>query len=436
MPTHPNRVPDPVPDERPASPRRVLAAIVPTIIVIALVVISGTLSPVRPTSASTLSAVAQPDTLARPEATATPSRQNASSPSKPAAMATPALPAPRSTAARVAAQACTPVPVVTPTYTVSKCPPAGCPQPGQETGCWVTDQIWYGQTPAGISTKPVLLFVHGLTGVAQDWWTNSSAPTDPNDMYLYAYSAGYRTAFVTLQQGGGRGNDQSMFVNGPILAQQIQQVAQHFGVSTVDLVTHSKGGVDAQTAIVWDGAGPLVNQVFMLSSPNYGSPLANLECPTPVPNPITAICTMTPGYMRAYRQLTDPLQQNLNWSGHYWVAGGTAHNQGIFVTTGAILAQQDPTSGNDGFVAVDSSTVLQGSSYLFVGYVSHATIRDGHNAFPYIQAILEGGSPLSPAASTPASNPSMASRGRIVPALNLRAPVPTIRLEKSTTAAL
>lgn len=420
MPTHPNRVSDLEPEERPSRPRHYLAAIVPTLVVIALIVVSGTLSPARTTLASTSSAAAQASTLDRTvaSATATPSQQSASELPRPAATATPVLPATRSSA-RAATQSCSPVPVVTPTYTISTCPTSGCPQPGPETGCWMTDQIWYGQTPAGSSAKPVLLFVHGLTGAAQDWWTNSSAPTDSNDMYLYAYNAGYQTAFVTLQQGGGRNNDQSMFVNGPILAAQIQQVAQHFGVSAVDLVTHSKGGVDSQTAIVWDGAGPLVNQVFMLSSPNYGSPLANLECPSPIPNPITAICTMTPGYMQAYRQLTDPLQKSLNWSGHYWVAGGTAHDQGIFVTTGAILAQQDPTSGNDGFVAVDSSTVLPGSTYLFVGYVNHATIRDGHNSFPFIQAILQGGSTLSPASAS-ASRSSGASRGMVVPAPNLQ----------------
>src|SRR5262249_51386424 len=53
--------------------------------------------------------------------------------------------------------------------------------------------IYYGATPPGGGlNKPVLVFVQGLHGQANMWWTNG------NDMYSDAYYGGYRTAFVDL----------------------------------------------------------------------------------------------------------------------------------------------------------------------------------------------------------------------------------------------
>lgn len=68
---------------------------------------------------------------------------------------------------------------------------------------WIRS-IYYGAVPPQNPDGPVLVFVHGYRGTADDWWT--ATPLDElNDMYIMAYQAGYRTAFVSL--GGPDGSE-------------------------------------------------------------------------------------------------------------------------------------------------------------------------------------------------------------------------------------
>ena len=71
------------------------------------------------------------------------------------------------------------------------------PQPLPRTGDCILDNIFYGTVPPGGADAPVLVFVHGLSGLAQDWWTDQTY-VGVNQMYAKAYNAGYRTAFVNL----------------------------------------------------------------------------------------------------------------------------------------------------------------------------------------------------------------------------------------------
>ena len=89
-----------------------------------------------------------------------------------------------------------------------------------------------------------------------------------------AYDAGYRTAFMNLNQGGNRGPDQNEYFNGNTVFQQLVAVTNHYKVANVVVITHSKGGIDIQDALASQTAGPLVSEVFMLSAPNLGSKLA------------------------------------------------------------------------------------------------------------------------------------------------------------------
>lgn len=301
----------------------------------------------------------------------------------------------------------TPAGTTTPTA-VTACPNNQCPfqlPPGSNPNI---NNIYYGYTPANSGDKPVLLFVHGLGGVAQDWWSET-AYSGVNDMYEMAYDAGYRTAFVSLNPDDQRGPSSNMWVDGQVLAQQIPAVAQHYGVSKLDIITHSKGGVDVQTAIAYDGMAPYVDQVLMLSSPNWGSPLASIICSTqgqPIggsSGPASAMCSMTPGYMKLFRQMTDPLPSSVKW----WVAGGTDHGpQGsILSLTGQLLFKVG--GANDGFVTVNSATDLELSRWLFVRELNHDSIRVGHNSFPFIQAELQ--STTTPSLVPPLSNPDSPS---------------------------
>ncbi len=127
------------------------------------------------------------------------------------------------------------------------------PQKLPLTGVPWLDQIYYGEEPSGGNNNPVLVFVHGAGGLAEDWWKETEH-YGVNDMYVTAFDAGYRTAFVDLNDNGTRWPIETIWVNGRTLARQITAIADHYGVETVDVVSHSKGGVDTQTAIVYFGA--------------------------------------------------------------------------------------------------------------------------------------------------------------------------------------
>ncbi|MCB0002181.1 MAG: hypothetical protein KDH86_06490 [Anaerolineae bacterium] len=156
------------------------------------------------------------------------------------------------------------------------------PQALPPTGNCVIDNIFYGAVPPGGSHAPVLVFVHGLSGLALDWWTDQTY-AGRNEMYSRAYGAGYRTAFVNLNVDDNTPPDCSVerrpandnYVNGAVLAQQLDAITQYYGVSQVDIIAHSKGGIDAQTAIVWSGARSKVHSLFTMGTPHQGSILVD-----------------------------------------------------------------------------------------------------------------------------------------------------------------
>ncbi len=279
------------------------------------------------------------------------------------------------------------------------CPPAGCPQPDPSNAT-----IYYGATPALGETKPVLLFVHGLGGVAEDWWTGG------NDMYSMAYKAGYRTAFVSLAPGGARGPAQDSYTQGITLSQQIMTITQYFNVPYVDIVAHSKGGIDTQAAIAFDmsRSAPLVRYVTTLSSPHHGTKLADIVCALPPGTTQQFGIVQTPGLcgtpdvnqgvnqggltttsMEAFRQAVDPILATVPVT--FFVASGTDwQDTPSLQLPGKVLAAAEPNSSNDGFVSVSSSCLLPGAHYLFAKSVDHGGIRVGHNSFPFIALVEQG----------------------------------------------
>lgn len=273
------------------------------------------------------------------------------------------------------------------------------PQPLPPTGIAWLDNIYFGATPPQANDRPVLVFVHGYGGTAQNWWTSTPCG-DVNDMYATAYQAGYRTAFVNL--GGSDGQDTgSMWDNGKKLGWQLRTIAGIYGVDELEIVAHSKGGVDAQAAVVYHGLSGLVRNVFTLGTPHQGSELADLVYSQParwltrllgLQNDATY--TLQTGYMQYFRALTDPIAETQDVS--YYTAAGT--DMGPILSTlhftGLYLSQFGP---NDGAVTV-ASTELAGARTLFVEPYHHYNIFLGHTAFPWIDAAL--GEPASPVGHT------------------------------------
>jgi len=220
-------------------------------------------------------------------------------------------------------------------------------------------------------------------------------------MYQTAYGAGYRTAFVSLNSNGQRGPGNTSVVNGNTLALQIYAVARFYGVPTVDIVAHSKGGVDAQTAIVYYGAAARVRNVFTLAAPHRGSEIADLPLLSGVLALLQqlgigaddALRSVRTDVMQQFRTRTDPLAAGQ--AVRYYTGAGTGGRPDGY------LARFGP---NDGLVTVASATGLPGATQLGTGQFNHFQLMDGSKTFGWIRCVLEN-CPISAA-------PGGAARGQ------------------------
>lgn len=267
------------------------------------------------------------------------------------------------------------------------------PADPQPDPAWIKS-IYYGAVPPENPDGPVLVFVHGYGGVADNWWTIT--PHDElNDMYIMAYQAGYRTAFVSL--GGPDGSETgSMWANGQRLSWQLAIIASHYSVDTLDVVAHSKGGVDTEAAVAHYGGSGLVQHVFTLGSPHHGTELADLlysDWASWLAKLLglqdEATYTLQTGYMQVFRALTDPLAATQDVI--YYRAAGTDTGpqfSGVWLS-GLYLSLFGP---NDGAVTV-ASTELPGAHTLFIQPYHHLNIFLGHTAFPWIDGALNGEEP-------------------------------------------
>jgi hypothetical protein len=294
-------------------------------------------------------------------------------------------------------------PLTATTASVAERPPL--PEQLPPTGNPVIDNIYYGAVPPGGEQAPVLLFVHGVSGIASDWWSDRSLH-GTNDMYDRAFNGGYRTAFVTLNLHGEPGPGNDMWTNGETLAQQISYVVNHYDVDTLDVVAHSKGGVDAQAAIVHFGAHVHVRNLFTLASPHWGSELADLlfsGTASPLADALeapanAALRSLQTGAMVEFRAETDPIAATQDV--RYYTGAGNSMGppSSLLRLTGLYLARN--YGPNDGFVTV-ASTELPGARLLFNQWYDHDSIRHGRNSFPWIQTILNEGSAATPMPSKP-----------------------------------
>ena len=144
---------------------------------------------------------------------------------------------------------------------------------GQAQIAWVDVEI--------SAVRPVV-FVHGWTGSsATTWadWTKNiydvltpSNTTNPLNYSEGAFSLlGIPNYSVTLEPCGYRSS------NAMLLGSSIMEIRNIFGVDKVNLVGHSKGGLDSRSLI----EGPtnhkeFVEQLFTVGTPHQGSFLANI----------------------------------------------------------------------------------------------------------------------------------------------------------------
>src|ERR1035438_1315068 len=288
----------------------------------------------------------------------------------------------------------------------------------------VLPNLFYGATPLTTSTPPgpctsatecptpVLVFVHGLTGSYADWLESNNCPPSPtvcgpngpgagtgNDMYDYAYEAGFRTAFMSLSANNSN-NSATIQANAAMLETVFPRILANFGVSKVYFIGHSKGGLDLQAALAtpqWIG---MASAVFTFGTPNQGDALSNWLFLTPNGQALgQALGLLTPGIQSMetanvlqLRTQWDPLFENAQIP-FYTVAGDlctepkptTACNNTV---TGPIL--QSITGGaksppNDQLVT-EPETYLPTTYAMNMGVElnGHYQLRLGDNSFSMI----------------------------------------------------
>lgn len=242
---------------------------------------------------------------------------------------------------------------------------------------------WYtGAVPPNSSNKPVILFVQGLHSNYKTWYTTDG-------FYDAAYNAGYRTAFVQLKDADGTGGN--MWTNGAKLAEVIKKVAKHYGVSKINIIAHSKGGIDTQTALVHYGAYPYVNVVHQLSTPNKGSELADLAYSNwagwladILGKKDDAVYSLQTSYMANFRSQTDHRSEN-GYTTTYMSAG--TGDDGMFSATWfahAVLPGED-----DGAVSVDSAFGLPYGIRSFTKNISHGQMAKASQTWNLVEPKLK-----------------------------------------------
>ena len=250
--------------------------------------------------------------------------------------------------------------------------------------------VFYGPVPAslpGSAAAPVIVFVHGLRGRASDWWTN-------NTMAAYAAQAGFRTAFVSLS-ADNTPNDAGIEPNATMLTQLLPHIAQHYGVTKVYAVAHSKGGIDLQAAMLNPTIASLLRGVFTIATPNQGTELADWAF-----GPGRALAgqfgLLTPGVfalrtanMALFRQIVDPALRASRVP-FYTLEGKQFLGDPITTVTGAILRNLNP-SPNDGLVPANRTRLPDDfASNLGAVMANHFDVDAGEASFPRIAAVLRG----------------------------------------------
>jgi triacylglycerol esterase/lipase EstA (alpha/beta hydrolase family) len=249
---------------------------------------------------------------------------------------------------------------------------------GKDDPSGVPGQWYVGTTPSYVApSKHPILFVHGLNSSSNTWWNE-------NNMYDTAYQNGYETAFIDLYP------TKNMWDNGALLAQKICDIYNYYGEKVV-VVAHSKGGIDTQSALVHYGAYPYVSRVITLSTPHYGSQLADLAYSSwagwltgILGSKNDATYSLQTGYMSYFRSETDH-HSNVNGNPIYTFGGTKWGSFGSSLYWGGLYL--GTYGSNDGAVTVNSSRLPYGTE-LRVGDWNHSTIKEGSSTFNLFRNYL------------------------------------------------
>ncbi|PFG04823.1 triacylglycerol lipase [Bacillus sp. es.034] len=221
-----------------------------------------------------------------------------------------------------------------------------------------------------------ILFIHGIDASSETWLSD-------NDMIPITRGAGYQSVFIDLHP------DEDMWRNGEMLAGKLREMYEYFNEKIV-IVSHSKGGIDTQSALVHHGAFAYVKRVITLSTPHHGSELADLAfskwagwLTDALKSKTNAVFSLQTAYMKGFRAETDgsDLMKEIpiyTFGGTGW---GGAYSELFW---GGLYLSRFGQS--DGAVLVKSSR-LPYAKEVAVRDWTHSTIKKGSNVFPYLKNL-------------------------------------------------
>jgi pimeloyl-ACP methyl ester carboxylesterase len=256
--------------------------------------------------------------------------------------------------------------------------------------------IWYGGVSQLGAAGPVLVFVHGLGSNATYYWTLG------NDIYVRAYNLGYRTAYISFNADNSNNAD-PIAVNGQKLRTMLPIITARFNVPQVYLICMSKGGLDAQWAMLDQATRNLVKGVFTLASPNQGAQIADWAF-GPGQNIAGALGLLTPGlwdlrpaYVQSLRAQMDPIFAKAGIP-FFTACGKEITGSAVTTVTGIILKNLSGEQ-NDGLVTMSEARLTNPSLYsgpsayaMDTGAVpaNHFQMGLGEKVFSYVHGHIQG----------------------------------------------
>ena len=237
---------------------------------------------------------------------------------------------------------------------------------------------WFIDEEAANTDGFPILFIHGINTSSETW-------TKGNDMLPITRGAGYQSVFIELHP------DEDMWKNGEILAERLREMNEYFNKKMI-VVTHSKGGIDAHTALVHYGASTYVERVITLSTPHHGSELADLAfskwagwLTDALKSKTNAVFSLQTAYMKGFRSETDG--SHLTKKIPIYTFGGTGWGAAYSeLFWGGLYLSRFGQS--DGAVLVKSSR-LSYAKEVAVGDWTHTTIKQGSEVFPYLKDLYK-----------------------------------------------
>ena len=273
---------------------------------------------------------------------------------------------------------------------------------------WCTAIDWVALEGLETAWRPVLL-VHGILADSSTWDKEGSDISWKDQLD----SPGIANKAITLTSGANLGPIKglgSIQDNSVEIANAVSDMRQTYGVDKINIVSHSKGGLDSRH---YARSNDDIKKLLMIGTPNAGSPLANLaqgvaiKLLGPVGSAILNFFStpagyqLTPAYMSGYNLFDSPNSE----TSYITIAG--SHSPGF------IAGAPFPLLGEDDLVVQVSS--VHALSYTVDdefessdGQAIHTSQTGSQNIFSQAFPLLFRSNTNTPAAK---ASPLVASAG-------------------------